>query len=241
MRTLPTLDGALLQAVENTTLFYPHSASDFRLPIRLFAPFVKDFWFADLGHFGPSDPADKARPIINSAKDYKFLGAEIMGPPVAVIERRPYPFIEPCVRTESYLHVESNQIVRLHRRRGFSVSAFHKLPNIGVFFYRRDSSEGSSVAWLAAPDYSPRKRQKWLVQELMDKMSDKGLIVTDGSRCDGKHNPYKGFRQFSRDRTIGEEAVSQAEPFEDLEGRKFECVGYAGKGNGPTLIWQISK
>ena len=240
---MPTVDQQILRAVEGTTLFYPHSGRDYLLPISLFAPHVREFWFADLEYFGKDNSADLAKPLFRLKDRFELLNVEVSGPPIAVKEFRPHPFIEPCVRTESYLHIESNQVIKVHRRRGFSGPAFHKLKSIGVFFYRRDSSEGSSTAWLAAPNYSPNKRQRWLVHEVVDKIVDKGLIVTDGSRCDGEHNPYKGFRQFSSssNRNLHDEAVDLAKPFEDDEGREFRCVGYAGQGNGPVLIWQVSK
>ncbi len=238
---MPLSDLKILQAVEGTTLFYPHSARDFLLPVELFAPYVKDFWFADWGYFGADDPADTAGSLFGVVNGLKFLGAEVTGPPVAIMEQQPHRFLVPCVRSESYQHIRSGQVIRIHRRRGFSTPTFHQLKSIGVFFYRRDSSEGSSTAWLAAPNYSPNKRQRWLVHEVVDKLVNKGLIVTDGSRCDGEHNPYKGFRQFRLNNIIGPEAVREAEPFEDDEGRRFECVGYAGRGNGPVLIWQVSK
>lgn len=238
---MPKVDRQVLQAIEGTTLFYPHSADDFLLPVHLFAPHVKEFWFADWSYFGPDDPADSAGPVLGLVNGYKFLGAEVTGPPVAITEYTPHPSIEPCVRSESYRHIQSGQTIKIHRRRGFATKAFHSLKSIGVFFYRRDSSEGSSTAWLAAPNYSPNKQQRWLVHEVVDKMTDKGLIVTDGSRCDGEHNPYKGFRQFHLNSNLHHEGARMAEPFEDDEGRKFQCVGYAGRGNGPVLIWQVSK
>jgi len=40
---------------------------------------------------------------------------------------------------------------------------------------------------------------------------------------------------------IGRETVKLAWPFEDPQGRRFECIGYAGRRYGPTLVWQVSR
>lgn len=47
------LDNEALAAVEGTALFYPCSGNDLDVPIRLFSPFVAEFWFVDRGYFTP--------------------------------------------------------------------------------------------------------------------------------------------------------------------------------------------
>jgi hypothetical protein len=101
--------------------------------------------------------------------------------------------------------------------------------NLGVFFYRGDSNEGGSgTLWLQAH-----------IGEVIAKLVDGGLIVTDGSNYDG--DTYYEMRRFRGNDDIRGGALDQARPFEDKGGNQFRCVGYLGEKYGPTLAWQVSK
>ncbi len=249
MKNETQLHDKLLESVAGLPLFYPHSGNDFLKPIELFAPFVKEFWFADLAYFGVNNPADTVAPVLMRQDGFELLDKVIRGPVAAKLEQRidecthkPYGFMEPCILTEIYRHLTSGQSISVHRRRGYGASALHKEINkLGVFFYRGDSSEGSNTPWLAVRKWHiPRKRKRWLMHTVLNKLTDGGLLVTDGSRCEGAHNPYKELRRFCC-QDIGAESVQLAQSFGDDEERTFRCVGYAGRKNGPTLVWQVSK
>lgn len=257
----------VLRKIEGTTLFYPHSGSDLLVPIQIFSPFVTDFWFADIAYFRSdqqcgrefakclSGDATKTLPLLSGDQSYEFQGSEISGPPLAQIEYRvdpdypdrTYPFLAPCVRTETYLHRNSGKTIRIHLRRGYSVSAFRKeITTLGVFFYRGDSSEGSNTPWLLAIrrrlGQPGTDRHYYLLGEVLDKLIDGGLVVTDGSRCENRSNPYKPLRQFLMCHQMpGRDAIEQTQPFTGPEGHIFICVGYAGSRHGPTLIWQVHR
>jgi hypothetical protein len=255
----PNLPTKILERVRGTQLYYPHSASDLIVPIQLFAPFVSDFWFVDLAYFRSDMPADKAEPVLKKQQEYLLLDVKVEGPPCAEIETRldrskdppsGYSYIEPCIRTELYRHVRSRETFAVHRRRGYSVSGFGKVvSNLGVFFYRGDSREGSNIPWLTVHGWHKRHRRKYRkrVEEsflfrVLNSLINGGLLVTDGSRCRGKHAPYKEFRSFLGKDDVGAEAVDLVRPFHDDEyGRNFCCVGYAGQRYGPTLVWQVTK
>ena len=237
------------------------------MPIRVFSPFVTDFWFADVAYFRSNrryfgefakslnGDATKTLPLLSGDKSYEFQGSEISGPPLAQIEHRvdldhpgqTYPFLEPCVRTETYLHRNSGKIIRIHLRRGYSVSAFRKeITALGVFFYRGDSSEGSNTPWLSGISRRSGQpgidRHYYLLGEVLDKLIDGGFVVTDGSRCENRSNPYKPLRQFLMCHQMpGRDTVEQTQPFTDPNGYVLICVGYAGNRHGPTLIWQVHR
>jgi hypothetical protein len=206
----------------------------------MFAPYVKEFWFADIAYFGNGTSPEHARPFLNDS-DFLFTQAQVEKNIVPVEEWREdnkYRDIEPCTRTEAYVHKASGQEIHLHfcRRRG--PTAMRKYINdVGVFFFRGCSNEGSSTLWLTA-NVNGRKGQ---IEEMLEKLVDGGLIVTDGSMCEGDSNPYRELRRFCGDSTIGARAVELVNSFEDPQGRRFCCVGYAGEKYGPTLIWQVSQ
>ena len=254
----PSFDAQILQNLGDSPLFYPHSGKDLIAPIQLFAPHISDFWFADLGYFGFNAPADSVQPVLNAKLGFHLLDVTIDGNVAATrkrIERDGQEFwdIEPCLRSETYEHLLSGRQIKVHRRRGFSTCAFGRLPKIGVFFYRGDSSEGSNVAWLRASNWSRNKTQKWLFHEVLGRLVDGGLVVTDGSRHEDAGGlpvttqPQKGYfpflelARFHTNNEIGIDAVKLAESFRDDEGRHFKCVGYAGQKYGPTLIWRVTR
>lgn len=147
-------------SVVDSTLFYPCAGQDFFTAINLFSPFVTDFWFVDRGYFSPGHqdtrlygmdaPADQQLPLLGRKRNssYQFIEKCIVGPPTW---NRDIRDIEPCILTETYLHRRSSRLIRIHRRRGYGVSAFEKeITSLGVFFYRGDSQGegGSGNLWM---------------------------------------------------------------------------------------------
>ena len=241
------LGSDVLAAVEDLALYYPCSGNDLDDPLRLFSPFVTDFWFVDRGYFTPGHqdtkaygfdrPADEVEPILGKNADYQLLRADIEGMPHWNLHNRD---IEPCILTETYRHLPSGKTIKVRRRRGYGFSAFRNdIRRIGVFFYRGDSpgEGGSGNLWLK-PDH---------IDEICAKLIDGGLLVTDGSQQSArtKSSPkaeyyplaqYHGTRPHPKD---PDEIVRTTKPFTDTKGRTFTCVGYAGERYGPTLIWQV--
>ncbi|MDD5368145.1 MAG: hypothetical protein PHQ40_03590 [Anaerolineaceae bacterium] len=86
---------------------------------------------------------------------------------------------------------------------------------------------------------------KPLIYEVLEKTVDGGLIVTDGSMMElpiYPHNPYAELARFHcKNDSRGEQASDLMEPFIDLLGNQFTCIGYLGEGYGPTLIWKVDK
>lgn len=243
------LEPQALEGVADTALFYPCSGNDLMTPIRLFSPFVTDFWFVDRGYFSPGHqdtkrygfdaPADQAKPVLAGDADYDLVGTSIRGQPEWPWTVRE---IEPCTLTETYRHLPTGRRIKVRRRRGYGFSAFRQeIRQIGVFFYRGDSpgEGGSGNLWL-----SPKH-----INEICSKLIDGGLLVTDGSQqTQGRRfSSGGGYRLLAkyhggRPRPDNpEELVRTTESFMDPKGRTFSCIGYAGERYGPTLAWKVQK
>jgi hypothetical protein len=235
-------DKKWLAGLEGTALFYPCSGEDLLVPIKLFAPTVREFWFVDTDYFRSDTgrlweglPADQVKPLLADKRLYLLDAQSVVGLPAAAMERRKdargetYPDLEPCVLTETYLHRPTGNKIKIHRRRGFGKTAFNNLQmSLGVFFYRGDSmgESGSGNLWLS----------RQCVQSIVKKLVSGGLLVTDGSQ----HDKAKKYRELWQFRDVGKKAMELAKPFEK-DGCSFRCVGYAGDRSRPTLIWKVDK
>jgi len=230
-----------LEKVKDLALFYPCSGRDFLVPIEIFSPYVTDFWFVDCNYFLLGKPADKQQPVLDRNRQYELLSKNIEGPPAWPSSERD---ITPCILTETYRHLKTNRIIRVHRRRGYGYSALRfekRMGKLGVFFYRGDSEGegGSGNHWL---------RQEHL-DEVFAKLIDGGLLVLDGSNG----RPYQLKRRsgilreickyaHKTDREISktpEELIASMSTVVDKKGRQYNCIGYAGMKYGPTMIWQV--
>lgn len=234
--------------ISGSALFYPCSGDDLFVPIRLFSPCVTDFMFVDRGYFTPGSgdtrfygfdvPADKIPPLLENEPGYRLLKKHIRGP---VSWPRGYGEIEPCLLSETYLHLETGRNIHIRRRRGYGFSAFRKeIQSLGVFFYRGDSpgEGGSGNLWLKTDH----------VKEICEKLIDGGLIVTDGSQAGGKEYRYLGGfgwaerEKFKKQRRVTpEDYVKDHKTFFDSSGRRIECIGKVGDRGGYTLVWQVTR
>lgn len=236
------------EKISGSTLFYPCSGHDLFVPLRLFSPWVTTFMFVDRGYFTPWSgdtrsygfdvPADQIPPLLEKEPGYRLLDKHIRGP---VSSPTGYRDIEPCLLTETYLHIETGRSIRVQRRRGYGFSAFRteEIQSLGVFFYRGDSpGEGGSGDYWLGTDH---------VYEICEKLIDGGLIVTDGSQASGTEYKYLGGfawaerKKLKKKRPIPQEDyVKEKKTFFDKSGRRFECIGRVGDRGGCTLLWQVS-
>lgn len=242
-------DADVVGHIKDSTLFYPCAGADFGLPFKVFAPICKEFWFVDTGYFARTSPDDEP-PAFGSLGGYRLLESRTHYPDLDESDwnkDRKYGCKKPPIRTETYQEVQTGRIVVVHRHRRRGPSALRKqVDRIGVFFYRGDSDEGGSATqWLT--EYrsdGPSRRRRRLIYEVLDKLIDNGLLVTDGSMCKGGSNPYRELRNHAgNDKITCEEAVNTATCFSDNTGRRFTCIGCLGHHHhyGPTLIWQVTK
>jgi hypothetical protein len=244
------LDREILERINNSKLFYPCSGNDWKIPIKLFSPHVTDFWFVDKGYFSRGHdytkdyrldvPANEQRLVLGADKQYKLLNKKINGPYNWPPDDK---HITPCILSETYRHIPTNREVTIHRHREYGLLAFQnekEIDKLGVFFYRGDSAGegGSGDLWL-----KPKR-----LDEVCNKLIDGGLIVLDGSDgCMQTHRKksgiYKELWKY-RDKEVSqcpEELIKDMKSFTDHKGRRFNCIGYAGRTDRPTMIWQVHK
>lgn len=240
-----------LKPLQHLPLFYPCSGNDLAAPIKTFAPYIKEFWFADVNYFRYGNYKD-VRPVLAASKTYELTNVTF---PSAKIEEidwkddRHYEKCPPVIRRETYLHRVTGEPITVNRHKRTGPSALRtEISALGVFYYRGDSDEGGSAThWLTIRRWNNLRsrrrtlRKGALIFEVLDKLVDGGLLVTDGSMCKGFNNPYKELQRFHSNCDIGSQAVEEVQPFTDPMGRTFRCIGYAGECYGPTLIWQVSQ
>lgn len=234
---------ANLELLQDKSLFYPCSGNDLLTPIKIFAPYITDFWFVDCAYFSMGAPADKSLPVLQNNPNFQFIHKSIDGPAGWPRENKN---ITPCILTETYKHIASGREIRIHRRRGYGFSALKnetRLTNLGVFFYRGDSQGegGSGNMWLS-PEH---------LEEALKKIADNGLLVLDGSDGGGwKSNKkansiYRKIRTYTwkRENDIDspEILINTLGDASDNKGRTYKCIGYAGMKYGPTMIWHVKQ
>ena len=260
------IESYIKRKITGMSLYYPCAGEDYEIPIEIFSPYITEFWFVDIAYFSPGHPngrfthtnidtpADQARPVLAGNRSYKLIEKQIQGSPTWDPGNTD---IEPCILTETYIHLPSGREVRIKRRRGYGFSGFRKenIEPLGVFFYRGDSAGegGSGNLWLNTEH----------LKEVLDKLVDGGLMVLDGSdgsmyhrKASGPYHPLwyhydsEEFRHLPRsirrsrrcryyDKATPMEILKRKRPFVDPFGNTFKCIGYAGERYGPTLIWQI--
>jgi hypothetical protein len=85
------------------------------------------------------------------------------------------------------------------------------------------------------------------LDEVCNKLIDGGLIVSDGSDGCPSHRKsvgiYKELWKYQQKEVsqCPEELIKDMKSFTDREGRRFSCIGYAGRKYEPTMIWQVHK
>jgi len=192
--------------VGGSTLFYPCAGNDLQCPIECFSNVVKNFYFVDIRQAGFPQLPER----------------------YSVIHER-----QQCAKNKFVFRCRDRETDReflIHRWRGQAEVAIRDISSIGIFFFRGDNpvdGEGSSgVLWFG----------KTLFNEILSRLANGGLIVTDGSNT--THDGPREFAKFWHKRDIGVSARNRVNTCE-YAGREFACVGYVGEKYGPTLVWQM--
>jgi len=197
--------------VGESTLFYPCAGKDLQCPIECFSGVVKNFYFVDIQY----------------SVDIRQTGLPRLPKRYSVVRER-----QQCAKNRSIFRCrdkETGDEFFVHRWRDRAEVAIRDISSIGIFFFRGDNpvdGEGSSgILWFG----------KTLFNEVLSRLANGGLIVTDGSNTtpDGPTE----FAKFWHKRDIGASATSKVNTFE-YAGRAFACIGYVGEKYGPTLVWQ---
>jgi hypothetical protein len=239
-----------LSALSGTCLFYPCSGADLLTPMVLFADKVASLCFADRGYFRPRHQdtrhhgldvaVAKAGPIPPPQEEWSLLHRafeEASAPDDDDDEYDLYGRYRGIARlTETYHHKAADAEFRVQRPNDDARRVFDSLTDpLGVFFYRGDSlgEGGSGILW---NDMS-------LMERVLSKLVNGGLLVTDGSNPGeskghsvGHHRPVLHARKM---RTAGQALEWVGHTVNNAIGRRLTCIGYAGQRYGATLIWQV--
>lgn len=145
---------------------------------------------------------------------------------------------EPLTRRETYVYERREFQTVLHRQN--SLAVFDSLEELGIFFYRGDSSEGGDVAWLSADQYQTYTNQPAMLPAVLNKLVSGGLLITDGSRIDEKQSQVAPIGRFLG-QSLDVEA-DQIAPFEAFNCH-FQLLGTLTRDRfkGPTLVWRVTK
>ncbi len=235
--------------LSGTGLFYPSSGRDWAAPVQLFLPNVSSFWLVDIGY-----REDAGAELITALSRRDSLEGD---PQVDAIEGT-VPYVganrrcgpqQPFVKTARFARHESGKSFDVHWCGHDGPDTLQRLPEpLGIFFYRGDGDGegGSSIPWLSeSPGGS--KGAPGEIHEVLDRLIDGGLLVTDGSNTFNERGPGS-YEELGRFFLKGDQdpavAHRQVRPFVDRYGRSFRCTGYLvsdGYGKGPTLVWTVRK
>jgi hypothetical protein len=189
-------------------LFYPSAGQDTDLPINAFVPWIREFWFVD-ANYNLNRRFDKARQL--EEERHEVLTGTTL---------RTGEGFEIMVRHERYRWSAEAGVVTIHRCRGRGYDVFRQVfaipgRKVAAFFHRGDShgEGGSNFYWLG--------RQR--LPNVLNCLEPGGIVVSDGS------NAMRAFRRRLDD---------GIPPSFEAGTRKFDCVGYLGDRNGPTLVWK---
>lgn len=232
-----------LAALPSRTLFYPCSCEDIVEPVLMFAPYINQFWFVDVGYF--NQPPMYTRPIFDQSSPFILKEKSVSYPDLPEedwMTDRKYRGIAPVILTEVYLHLPSQELVTIHRHRRRGPSALRKEVNkISIFFYRGDSDEGGSGTFWLTSTKRAVKHGRDLPALIIDKLDAGGWLVTDGSMCYGEvwHNPYLFLIRKARE-------IKKTQALDDFEatdpwGNWFELIGFGPPKDRPLLFWRITK
>ncbi len=242
--SLPVPEGAF---------FYPCCGTDTIEPIQQFIDRIKEFHFVDSdiqiplpvpacgvgcmnprGEMRPAQRGPRRRDIENTpyttdvvTRTYDYASRPSLvrlevGSQQADLGHLRIPI---CIGQQAWEMADGSERTFFRYRSDAYLILREKLREIAVFYQRRNSDEGSSLYW-----FGPT-----LFHLILDKLVDKGLIVTDGSMFHRQHldvpwSPLKSPEETGSD-----------PPLFNYNGREFVCLGQVGQGHGPVYAWQVNR
>lgn len=242
-------------------LFYPCSGHDTYKPIRLFFDSISEFNFVDsriipqlpqleCNLIGNNEKKNLVltrnnntnlpirKELISSAIAFDPYDDTINNQKIADLDRKG---IKPAeyngetgkIYKQEWQLVRGNRKVNIYRHKQDGLATFCTLGNIAVFYLVRDSEGegGSGQRWF----------QKSIFDYILDKLLDRGLIVTDGSGYDYNIINTAQWKSLWANTNAGSKNKSKKPEDFIYKERKFNCLGECGKGYGPIYIWQVIK
>lgn len=243
-------------------LFYPCCGDDTREPIKLFIDSVSEFHFVD-SRMIPPFPLTETIANERRMEDYSrgqnacnrhvLFSQEIVSKTTvhsAAQDDLNIKLIDDLkckgIRFAEYknqsgiiykqdwdlLNDEKKLSIYCHKQDG--LATFTSIEKIAVFFLRRDSEGegGSGQRWF----------QKKVFDLILDKLVDKGLIVTDGSGLDPEIFDIAEWKSLWANSSVNRHERDNESLPQNFEysNRKFDCIGKCGMGYGPLYLWRVS-
>ena len=235
-------------------LFYPCCGKDIYDAISFFHPIVDVFFFCDIRDHYITNDHRKIKKILSdfdlseTFEDYRFAKNNEDRPSRKIVDARGVERIvlshlynkKIIKQTQIWKNEKENKEIKIIQLVADGYEAFtndETLKEIGIFFYRGDSSGegGSDVGWLETTE---RKRsgspKGGHIEEVLQRMTNNGLVVTDGSNSKGRHNfMYK----YSNDPKFQSPKIYDI----TINKNRFKFFGKITPKYGQTLVWQIHK
>ena len=234
---------------ESKVLFYPCCGEDIFDAIQYFNSFVDTFFFCDIKIRINNQTIRKIKsnlPDFDLLKSYEvFTWKKYSGYSDSRRQEASRQNIEPSLyekklkkTTQIWNNEKKNKQITIIWYEGDGYEVFTKeeiLTQIGIFFYRGDSGGegGSNVGWLKVEGDIGKINKHFDV--VLQKLSNNGLIVTDGSNCGEKYKFLKSYCD------IRKELALENLPSVRKEKNEFKCIGKITPRYGHTLVWQIEK
>lgn len=249
------LDLSSFNRSEKSSLFYPCCGNDIYDPLKYFNAKVDVFNFCDLRINVNQDTIDTIADILEGfemikySEEYEMKKNSRTGEQSVRFNNR-----ERAIRPPAYVRDKVVKIVQVWENKqsnkeikiiwyigdGYKVLANEDLLKvIDIFFYRGDSNGegGSNIGWLETKKdgetrAEPRQNHFDFV---LKKLTDNGLIVTDGSNC-GEEYLFLNQSMYKNNKSnrLSEDMIKK-------EGRRFTKIGEITPKYGPTFIWQVNE
>lgn len=245
--------------VPEGVLFYPCCGDDTYEPLRLFLNTITEFHFVDsaflpnlplieCGVVGGNDPIRKwrSRPnlhlipkaIIETAQSTNIeerVNNQILEE-LKVLNIKPTGFYNNNTLTykqEWQYKPEKNRKINVYRHVQDGLVTFMQLDKIAVFLLRGDSEGegGSGQRWF----------QDSILELILKKLVDGGLIVTDGSSLDPRFFEDAPWKPLWKNRNARKSDNPKNPEDFYYNDRKFTCIGQCGYKYGPVYIWKVTK
>lgn len=210
----------ILAALEGQTLFYPAAGRDWSELLDVFENYVGEFRFSDITY----NLEHCRKSPFTQPKNYKLLKSEITGNPSADMELRTfddggtYRFLKPGHLSEVYERVADKKRLTVIRRRGFGQYALGEIEDksLAFFVHRGDSpGECGSNVYFLSNKKARHEPCSNLFDKIATKLSDRALVITDGSNTD-----FKFLRKHHHSQILSQEA------FLERRKRQYNFLGF---------------
>ena len=217
--------------ISGKSFLYPSAGSDWEQPFRIFAPYVDEFIFADIGY-----QFSTPKPMSFEGWDLCSSDTRLTGPATDQMRcvqdsSSRYRDIHPAWLKQTFKQQGTGKTVTVTRRRGFGQYAIDELPNasLGVFLHRGDSmgEGGSGVFYFGNKrlEHPPLNR---IFDNLKRKLAFPALIASDGSNS-----------KIMQLRVAARDAQSDLTMFSAF-GLRWTLVARIPWHIGDTVLWRVT-